>query len=176
MKTFVSIFIIFFGVLMAGSFTASEKENLHKGGRCTGSSSCSACSSCSGCAHCADRGGTCGVCSGSSYKKKSFVNPSYSKQKKSKTPVSLHSKHSKKSKTTESPKIRIDEVIINTDNKHTSTVSLINIYEKPSLQSKIIEKTSGNAKLIPISIQKYWRKVKVPKSGKTGYVYYKDVK
>ncbi len=43
-------------------------------------------------------------------------------------------------------------------------------------QSKIIDKTSGSTKLIPISIQKYWRKVKVPKSKKTGYVYYKDVK
>lgn len=176
MKTVISILIIFFGVLISGSFSSSKEKSPHNGGRCTGSSNCSACSNCSGCAHCAGGGGSCGVCGGGSYKKKSSANRSSSKHTKSKTPNTLLSYRSKKSKTSEPPKIRIDEVNINTDKRSIAAVSFINVYEKASLQSKIIEKVSKNENLIPVSKQKYWRKVKVQKSGKTGYVYYKDVK
>ena len=158
---------------MSGSFSSSKEKSPHNGGRCTGSSNCSACSNCSGCAHCAGRGGSCGVCEGGSYKKKSSVNHSSSKHQKSKTP---NTSLSYRSKISEPPKIRIDEVNIKTDNRYNADVSVIKIYEKPSLQSKAIEKVSKTAKLIPVSKQKYWKKVKVQKSGKTGYVYYKDVK
>ncbi|WP_300349185.1 SH3 domain-containing protein [Chryseobacterium sp.] len=176
MKTFISILIIFFGVLMSGYFSSTKEKSPHNGERCTGSSNCSACSSCSGCAHCAGMGGSCGVCGGGSYKKKSSANHSSSKHQKSKTPNTSLSYRSKKSKLSEPPKIRIDEVNIKTDNRYNADVSVIKIYEKPSLQSKVIEKVSKTAKLIPVSKQKYWQKVKVQKSGKTGYVYYKDVK
>lgn len=172
MKTVISILIIFFGVLMADSFSISKEKSLHSGGRCTGSSSCSACSNCSGCTHCAGSGGTCGICTGNSYRKRLSVNYSSSKHKKSKTSISSNIDLSKKNKISKTQKIRIGEVNIN---RYNSAVSLINIYEKPSLQSKIIEKTSRDTKLVPISSQKYWKKVKVQKSGKIGYVYYKDV-
>lgn len=176
MKTFISILIIFFGVLMSCSFSSSKEKTPHNRGRCTGSSNCSACSNCSGCAHCAGGGGSCGVCGGGSYKKKSPANRSSSKHIKSKDPNTSLSYRSKKNKTSEPPKIRIDEVNINADKRSIAAVSFINVYEKASLQSKIIEKVSKTENLIPVSKQKYWRKVKVQKSGKTGYVYYKDVK
>jgi len=176
MKTFISILIIFFGVLMSGSFSSSKEKSLHNGGRCTGSSNCSACSNCSGCAHCASGGGSCGVCGGGSYKKKPSAKHLSSKHQKSKTPNTSPSYRSKKSKISEPPKIRIDEVNIKTDKRYIANISVIKIYEKPSLQSAVIEKVSKTTKLILISKQKYWQKVKVQKSWKTGYVYYKDVK
>ncbi len=176
MKTFISILIIFFGILMSGSFSSTKEKSSHNGGRCTGSSTCSACSNCSGCAHCAGGGGSCGVCGGGSYKKKSSVSHSSSNHKRSKNTTTSPLYLTKKSKTSKPPKIHIDEVNITTKSRSTGEISIIKIFEKPSLQSRVIEKVSENAKLIPVSKQKYWQKVKVQKSGKTGYVYYKDVK
>lgn len=175
MKTFISIVIIFFGVVMSGSFSSTKEKNSHSGGRCTGSSTCSACSNCSGCTHCAGGGGSCGVCGGGSYKKKS-VSRSSSNHKRSKNTTTSPVYLTKKSKTSKPPKIRIDEVNINANSRPTTEISIIKIYEKPSLQSRVIEKVPENAKLLPVSKQKYWQKVKVQKSGKTGYVYYKNAK
>ncbi|SHG22143.1 SH3 domain-containing protein [Chryseobacterium sp. OV279] len=168
MKTFISILILCIGTFTAGSFGLSGSESSSHGGRCTGSASCSACSNCSGCAHCSS-GGSCGVCSGGSYGKKSS-----SKKKKSK--ASSDPYYTKKSKSYGSPKIRIDEVNINTNNRYFAGVAVTNIYEKPFLKSKVIEVVPKNTELKKLSKQNSWYKVQVKKSGKVGYVYDKDVK
>lgn len=168
MKTFISIFILCIGTLTAGSFSMSGSESPDHGGRCTGSSSCSACSNCSGCAHCSS-GGSCGVCKGDS-----SGNKSSSKKSKSTTTNGSHS--TKKKQSYGSPKIRIDEININTNNRYFAGTAITFIYEKPSLSSKIIEKVPKNTELKQLSKQDSWYKVQVGKSGKVGYVYYKDLK
>ncbi|KFF09348.1 SH3 domain-containing protein [Chryseobacterium luteum] len=168
MKTLISILILCIGIFTADSFSFSGSGDSHHGRRCTGSASCSACSNCTGCAHCSS-GGSCGVCSGGSYGRKSS-----SKKKKSKTSPDSH--YTKKSKSYGSPKIRIDEININTNNRYFAGVAVTNIYEKPFLNSKIIEKVPKNAELKQLSKQDSWYKVQVKKSGKVGYVHYKDVK
>ncbi|MFT3918153.1 SH3 domain-containing protein [Cloacibacterium sp.] len=50
-----------------------------------------------------------------------------------------------------------------------------NIRELPSTKSKIIEKVEKNASLILLQNSGKWLKVRVKKSGKTGYVYYKNL-
>ncbi|UWX59981.1 SH3 domain-containing protein [Chryseobacterium oranimense] len=169
MKTFISILILCIGTFTALSFNLSDSESLHHGGRCTGSASCSACSNCTGCAHCSS-GGSCGVCSGSSYGKKSS-----SKKKKSKA-YYPDSHYTKKNKSYSSPKIRIDEININTNNRYFAGVAVTKIYAKPFLNSKVIETVPKNTELKQLSKHDSWYKVQVKKSGKVGYVYYKDVK
>ena len=141
-------------------------DNIEHEGRCTGSAYCSACTSCSRCGHCGS-GGTCGVCSGSSSSK--------SKPKKHK-----RSESSTSSKPRKPPKVFIDKVNvnvnINSNNRYIAGVTKIFIYEKASVKSKIIEKVAKNEKLIRLEKLPDWYKVKVQKSGKTGYVQYKDVK
>lgn len=168
MKTFISILILCIGTFTAVSFSLSGSEGSHHGGRCTGSASCSACSNCSGCAHCSS-GGSCGVCSGGSYGKKSS-----SKKKKSKASPDSH--YTKKSKSDHSPKIKIDEININTNNRYFAGVAVTRIYEKPFLNAKVIETVPKNTEFKHLSKQDSWYKVQVKKSGKVGYVYYKDVK
>lgn len=168
MKTFISILILCIGTFTANSFNFFEFGNSHHDGRCTGSASCSACSNCSGCAHCSS-GGSCGVCSGGSYGKKAS-----SKKKKSK--ASSDSYYTKKSKSYGSPKIRIDEININTNNRYFAGVAVTHIYEKPFLNSRVIEKVPKNTELKQLSKQDSWYKVQVIKSKNVGYVYYKDVK
>lgn len=168
MKTFISILILCVGTFTADSFSLSRSGNSDHGRRCTGSASCSACSNCTGCAHCSS-GGSCGVCQGGSYEKKS---PS----KKSKPKTSSASHYSNKDKSHASPKIHIDEININTNNRYFAGVAVTNIYEKPSLKSKVIETVPKNTELKQLSNQDSWYKVQVKKSGKIGFIYYKDVK
>lgn len=168
MKTFISILILCIGTFTADSFSLSRSGNSDHGRRCTGSASCSACSNCTGCAHCSS-GGSCGVCSGGSYGKKSS-----SKKKKSNPAPDSH--YTQKNKSYNSPKIRIDEININTNNRYFAGVAVTNIYEKPSLKSKVIETVPKNTELKQLSKQDSWYKVEVKKSRKVGYVYYKDVK
>ncbi|MDP9958871.1 SH3 domain-containing protein [Chryseobacterium lathyri] len=168
MKTFISLLILCIGTFTAVSFSLSDSESTHHGGRCTGSASCSACSNCTGCAHCSS-GGSCGVCSGGSYGKKSS-----SKKKKSKASSDLH--YTRKSRSYNAPKIRIDEININTNNRYFAGVAVTKIYEKPFLNSKVMETVPKNTELKQLSKQGSWYKVQVKKSGKVGYVYYKDVK
>lgn len=168
MKTFISILILSIGILTADSFSFSGSKSPHHGRRCTGSASCSACSNCTGCAHCSS-GGSCGICSGGSYGKKSS-----SSKKKSKASPDSH--YTKKSKSYNSPKIRIDEININTNNRYFAGIAVTKIYEKPFLKSKVIETVPKNTELKQLSKQDSWYKVQVKKSGKVGYVYYKDVK
>jgi hypothetical protein len=167
MKKFISILILCIGTFTAVSFSLSDSESPHHGGRCTGSASCSACSNCTGCAHCSS-GGSCGVCSGGSGKKSS------SKKKRSKASPDSH--YTKKSKSYHSPKIQIDEININTNNRYFAGVAVTKIYEKPFLNAKVIETVPKNTELKQLSKQDSWYKVQVKKSGKVGYVYYKDVK
>ncbi|MDV7696569.1 SH3 domain-containing protein [Chryseobacterium soli] len=167
MKTFISILILCIGTFTAVSFSLSSSESPHHGRRCTGSTPCSACTNCTGCAHCSS-GGSCGACSGGSGKKSS------SKKKKSKASSDSH--YTQKSKSYHSPKIRIDEININTNNRYFAGVAVTNIYEHKSKQSKIIETVPKNAELKQLSKQDSWYKVQVKKSRKVGYVYYKDVK
>lgn len=167
MKTFIAIFILCIGTFTAVSFSLSDSESVHDGRRCIGSTPCNACSNCTGCAHCSS-GGNCGACSGGSRKKSS------SKKKKSK--ASPDSYYAKKSKSYGSPKIRIDEININTNNRYFAGVAVTKIYEKPFINAKVIETVPKNTELKQISKQDSWYKVQVKKSGKVGYVYYKDVK
>lgn len=167
MKTFISILILCIGTFTAVSFSLSDSESPHHGGRCTGSASCSACSNCTGCAHYSS-GGSCGVCGGGSGKKSS------SKKKKSKAFPDSH--YTKKSKSYHSPKIQIDEININTNNRYFAGVAVTKIYEKPFLNAKVIKTVPKNTELKQLSKQDSWYKVQVKKSGKVGYVYYKDVK
>jgi len=173
MKTFISIVIICIGTLVSDSFSLSKNVDTDHGGRCTGSAYCTACSNCSRCGHCSG-GGTCGVCGGGSSEKKSSSHRS-SKKNKAKKSRESDSYTSKKGKSNKAPSVFVNEININSG-RYIAGISVTNIYEKPSLKSKIIEKVPKNSKLIQLSKQAPWYKVKVQKSGKTGFVYYKDVK
>lgn len=169
MKTFISIVIICIGTLVSDSFSLSKNVDTDHGGRCTGSAPCSACKNCSRCGHCSG-GGTCGVCRGGSSEKKSS-----SKKSKVKKTKESDSYASKKGKSNKAPSVFVNEININSG-RYIAGISVTNVYEKPSLKSKIIEKVPKNSKLIQLSKQTPWYKVKVQKSGKTGFVYHKDVK
>jgi len=175
MKTFISIVIICIGALISNPFSPSKTIDSHHGGRCTGSASCSACSNCSGCGHCAGGGGTCGVCRSGSSENKSSSHRSSPKKSKAKKSRESDSYISKKGKSNKAPSVFVNEININSG-RYIAGISVTNVYEKPSLTSKIIEKVPKNSKLIQLSTQAPWYKIKVQKSGQTGYVYYKDVK
>jgi len=72
----------------------------------------------------------------------------------------------------------IDEVNvnINSSNKYIAGIETTNIYEKPSLKSKIIATVPKKDKLIQLSKEGPWYKVQVKSNGKKGYVYSKNVK
>lgn len=167
MKTFISILILCIGTLTAVSFSLSDSESSHHGRRCIGSTPCNACTNCTGCAHCSS-GGNCGACSGGSGKKSS--------SKKNKSKASSDTYYTKKSKSYHSPKIRIDEININTNNRYFAGVAVTKIYKEPFLNAKVLETVPKNTELKQLSKQGSWYKVQVKKSGKVGYVYYKDVK
>jgi len=157
--------VLFFGIILITftSFYFSKTENNGHGGRCTGSEYCTACSSCSRCGHCG-AGGTCGVCSGNK-SKNNRSSDYYSKKTK---PASRKAKKGNQSQNFSNISKDNSEMI--TSDRST------NIFEKPSFQSKVIENISKNTKLIQLSKLDSWYKVKIKESGKTGYVYYKDVK
>lgn len=56
-----------------------------------------------------------------------------------------------------------------------TTTDITNIRNSPSIKAKIIEKVQRNSSLILLQNSEKWLKVKVKKSGKTGYVYYKNL-
>lgn len=147
-------------------------DNIGHDGRCTGSANCSACTSCSRCGHCG-AGGTCGVCAGGSSSGSSYRKSKPKKYKRSESYTAPS-----KNKSRKPPKVFIDKVNvnINSNNRYIAGIATTIIYEKPSVKSKIIERVTKNEKLIRLEKQPYWYKVKVQKSGKTGYVQYKDVK
>lgn len=163
MKKLIPFIILTFSLFLLNScFKAND--NIGHEGRCTGSAYCSACTSCSRCGHCGS-GGTCGVCSGSSSGKSSSSRNSPRKNK---------SKKHKKSESYKSPKIHIDEININTNNRYIAGIATTNIYKEASTQSKVLTTVPKNTKFIILSKKNSWYKVKV-KDGKVGYVYDKDV-
>lgn len=172
MKKLIPFIILTFSVFLLHSCVKAN-DNIGHGGRCTGSAYCTACSNCSRCGHCGS-GGTCGVCSGSSSGRSSSSGNSYkkSKPKKDKTSSSYTSSKNKSGKI---PKVELN-VNINSNNRYLAGIGAVNIYEKPSTQSKIITTVSKNAKLIQLSKEGQWFKVQVKSSSKKGYVSNKDVK
>jgi uncharacterized protein YgiM (DUF1202 family) len=164
MKKLIPFIIITFSLFLLNSCIKAN-DNIGHDGRCTGSAYCSACKNCSGCGHC-NSGGTCGVCSGGGSSESS---PKRNKSKKHKT---------SKIKSNKPPKVFIDEVNVNvnSNNRYIAGITTTNIYEKPSVKSKVITKVPKNTKLIQLSKKGSWYKVKIKTNGKTGYVFYKDVK
>jgi len=175
MKKLIPFIIITFSLFLLNScFKAND--NIGHDGRCTGSAYCTACSNCSRCGHCSG-GGTCGVCGGGSSGRNSSSESS-SKKSKSKKHKTSESYKSSKIKSNKPPKVFIDEVNVNvnSNNRYIAGIATTNIYEKPSVKSKVIAKVSKNEKLIRLSKKDSWYKVKVKSTNKTGYVFYKDVK
>ncbi|MGE8527380.1 SH3 domain-containing protein [Chryseobacterium rhizosphaerae] len=157
MKTFVSILLSCLLGFVSDSFSSSKPEkNDYNARRCTGSSTCTACSNCSGCAHCKS-GGMCGVCKGN------FSG-------KSKPSVSSKREETKNNPR-KAPKVFIEDNDLNfNSNKTIIATRSVSIFEKPSFHSKVIETVSKKIPLITLSKNGSWYKVKVQKSGKTGYV------
>lgn len=174
MKKLISFIIFAFGSFILNScFKAND--NIGHGGRCTGSAYCTACSNCSRCGHCSS-GGTCGVCGGGSSESYSSGRTSTRKRKIKKHTASDYYTSSK-TKSNKPQKIIIDEVNVDlSSNRYITGIATTNIYEKPSLKSSVVARVYKNEKLIPLSKEGSWYKVKVKSSGKKGYVFYKDVK
>ncbi|SDI70789.1 SH3 domain-containing protein [Chryseobacterium jejuense] len=174
MKKTLSIIILLFSLFLLNScFKAND--NIGHGGRCTGSAYCTACLNCSGCGHC-NSGGTCGVCGGGS-KKTSSSNSSNPKNT-FKRHKSGDSYKPSKIDPGKPPKVFIDKVNINVNSSTRSIagIAITNIYERPSLKSKVIAVVPKDTKLIKLSTEGSWYKVQVKSSGKKGYVFNKDVK
>lgn len=171
MKRLIPFIILTFSLFLLNScFKAND--NVGHDGRCTGSAYCTACSNCSRCGHCSS-GGTCGVCGGGSGNNSS--SGSSAKRSKSKKHKSSDSYKASKAKSNNPPKVFIDKVNVNVNsNRYIAGISTTNIYEKPSFKSRIIAIVPKNTKLIQVSKQNSWYKVK--KDGKMGYVHYKDIK
>lgn len=171
MKKLIPFIILTFSLFLLHSCVKAN-DSIGHDGRCTGSANCTACTNCSRCGHCGS-GGTCGVCSGSSSgRSTSSGTHKKNKPKKHKTSDSYKSS---KSTTSKAPKIELN-VNVHSNNRYIAGISGTNIYEQPSFKSKIVTTVSKNAKLIQLSKEGLWIKVKVKSSGKKGYVYYKDVK
>lgn len=171
MKRLIPFIILTFSLFLLNScFKAND--NVGHDGRCTGSAYCTACSNCTRCGHCSG-GGTCGVCGDGSGSNSSAG--SSAKRSKSKKHKSSDSYKASKTKSNKPPKVFIDEVNVNINSqRYIAGISTTNIYEKPTLKSKIIAIAPKNTKLVQVSKLNSWYKVK--KDGKMGYVYYKDIK
>ncbi|MCS3530316.1 SH3 domain-containing protein [Chryseobacterium sp. JUb7] len=166
-KLILFIILTFSSFILNSCFKAND--NVGHGGRCTGSANCSACSNCSRCGHCSS-GGTCGVCGGGS-------SGYFKKKNTSKKTSTSESYKSPKGKSTKTPKVSIDEVNVNINSpKYIAGIATTNIYEKPTVKSKIIAAVPKSEKLIQLSKQGSWIKVQIKTTGKIGYVFYKDVK
>ena len=127
-------------------------------GRCTGSAYCSACSNCSRCAHCSN-GGTCGVCSGSS-SNSSYTIPKIKKKVKTTTSTYYYEP--------------VQETKVYYENESITIYSeTINLREKPSTKSIIIEKISYGDTVIFIEKTGEWSKIKVEGTGSIGFVFSK---
>ncbi|OVE60339.1 SH3 domain-containing protein [Chryseobacterium mucoviscidosis] len=174
MKKLMPFIIIAFGSFLLNScFKAND--NIGHEGRCTGSANCTACSNCSRCGHCSS-GGTCGVCGGGSSESYSSGRSSIRKRKIKKHTASDYYTSSK-TKSNKPQKIIIDEVNVDlSSNRYITGIATTNIYKKPSLKSPVLVRVYKNEKLIPLSKEGSWYKIKVKSSGKKGYVFYKDVK
>ncbi|MFD2826476.1 SH3 domain-containing protein [Leeuwenhoekiella polynyae] len=145
----VLLLILFFGA----SFSLNAQVTLsdtrvatsccEEGRGCTGSAYCSACKNCTGCKHCAKNGGSCGVCS------RVRSTPSRS------TTVTRKSTASKFSIG--------QQAIVNSP--------VLNLREKPSASSKILEKLKEDQQVEVLEVLESWLRVKVLSNETTGYVH-----
>ena len=127
-------------------------------GRCTGSAYCSACSNCSRCAHCSS-GGSCGVCSSAS------SNSSYS--------ISKTNKRSK-TKTSSYYYAPVENTKVHYEGKSITIYSeTINLRQKPSTKSIILEKLNYGETVVLIEKTGEWSKIKVEETGTVGFVFSK---
>ncbi len=168
MKKLIPFIILTLSLFLLHSCVKAN-DSIGHDGRCTGSAYCTACTNCSRCGHCGS-GGTCGVCSGNS-SGRSTSSETYKKSKPKKYRTSESNTPSKRT----SKKVELN-VNINSNNRYIAGINGTKIYEKPSFKSNIVTTVSKNAKLIQLSKEGSWIKVKVKSSGKKGYVYYKNVK
>ncbi|WP_082444920.1 SH3 domain-containing protein [Chryseobacterium hispalense] len=166
MKKLIPFIILTLSLFLLHSCVKAN-DSLGHDGRCTGSAYCTACTNCSRCGHCGS-GGTCGVCSRSS----SSETHKKSKPKKHKTSKSYTSS---KEASKKAPKVELN-VNVNSNNRYIAAINDIKIYEKPSFKSDIVTTVSKNAKLVQLSKEGSWIKVKVKSNGKIGYVDSKYVK
>jgi len=167
MKTFISIILVCLGTLFTHFWKPEPVAPTEHSRGCTGDAGCTACTNCSGCGHCARNGGTCGACS---------RRPSESDSRRSRHSSKKNtSGKSKSSRTTISPKIQIDAININTNNRYMAGLAVINVYKRPDRSSDIIGGISKNEKLVPLPGNPHWYTVLLKKENKLGYVY-KDPK
>jgi hypothetical protein len=125
-------------------------------GRCTGSAYCSACSNCSRCAHCSN-GGSCGVCSSSS-SNSSYTSP----------------KTKRKTKTSTYYYEPVQEIKVYYENESITIYSeTINLREKPTAKSIILEKLNYGDTVVFIEKTGEWSKIKVEETGTIGFVFSK---
>ncbi|MBV8327186.1 hypothetical protein [Chryseobacterium sp.] len=176
MKIFISIFIICFGTFVSDPFSFITPEGKdHHGGRCTGSAYCTACSSCSRCGHCSG-GGTCGVCKGSFSGTKASSKRSSSKKSGSKELSESGYLKSDTKRNSKIPRASIDDLAVTIPaNNIVLSNRTVTVFEKPSFQSRTIEIIPKNTPMISILKNGSWYKVKVQKSGKTGYITSNDI-
>lgn len=167
MKTFISIILVCMGTAFTHLWNPDSGTITEHSRGCTGDAGCTACTNCSGCGHCARNGGTCGACSRRPSESDSR-RPRHNSKKNT-------SGKSKSSRTTISPKIQIDAININTNNRYMAGLAVINVYKRPDRSSDIIGKISKNEKLVPLPGNPHWYTVLLKKENKLGYVY-KDPK
>jgi uncharacterized protein YgiM (DUF1202 family) len=123
-------------------------------GRCTGSASCSVCSNCSRCGHCSN-GGSCGVCSSSS--SNNFYTPRPKRKSRSTTSTYYYTAPKQSKIYYEN-----ETIIIYT--------KLINVREKPTTKSKVLEQLSYADEVLFIQKEGEWSKIQVKGTTTIGYV------
>lgn len=159
MKTIILIIVLF--SLGYSSNNAKTKISSHyncstivNDGRCTGSASCSVCTNCSRCAHCSN-GGSCGVCGGGS--SNSFYTSKPKRETRSTTPTYYYTAPKKSKVYYENETITI-------------YTELINVREKSTTKSKVIEQLSYGNEVMFIQKEGEWSKVEVIETKTIGYI------
>ena len=171
MKRNIYIILLGLGIVIPTLFLfGKEDKSIHNRG-CTGSAYCTACSNCSGCGHC-NSGGSCGVCSTSFTSKKSYS--SNSSKKKSKKSKSINSYSTKTNKV--AVKYYNGNSTLRENNFLYTIYKTVNIRKGPGTNYSILESVKLNTKLIYLTEEGNWYKVKVYNTGTEGYVYKQSVK
>lgn len=134
-----------------------------QGKKCTGSANCTACTTCSGCQHCAKGGGTCGVCSSTKHIPTKTVK--------------------KKSPTIENKTIPVGNspTVPTTTTADFNTIYIVkatslNLRSGPGESYEILLPLELGTELIALTSEGTWWKVKVIKSGLSGYVHSSYIK
>lgn len=162
MKKTILILVALIATLGFFTFYLNESKAKDRGGRCTGSASCSACKNCSRCAHCSN-GGTCGVCSGSSggssyntnYSTHSSNNSTYKTTSSSSHKTSTH----KKTTTKKSNHFVVRSYVVKT--------AILNIRKEPTKLSEVlcVVKKKHKIKILK-SHNEFWYLVEATCGGK----------